>query len=340
MTTLTNANNINTAATNATTNNSSTIPASTFAGAIKSLTQKYKTMHLSNSIDQSISGSSSNNNNSNMNMSYKAGTTHIQPTTPATTINTSNMLTELGSNNVSNNSDNASTNNSDSTSSSDDNNANINKVVTTTTTTTGAGVLQANPGSVTAAVQLTTTTTTSTTQSGNQQANKLSNRNSIATPTGLTAKFSNANSLVNSLNANVEWTQVIKLNNGGANKIKSDLNNNSNDFNNNTTTQSSLKEQFNDQSSLMQLTQSSLNGANAQSIGSTLAGQTHIPTISYQANNASVASPAISGSTSNHSGTVVPPQSANRINKSPVMKKLSSPINLPAINDPGRSTPQ
>lgn len=332
MTTLTNAN------TNINNTNNNTIPASTFAGAIKSLTQKYKTMQLSNSVEN-------NNTNNNSNSSYK--TTYIHTATANTNnANLNNSANENGSNNLSNHSDNTSTSNSDSASSSDDNN----KVATN-------GVAgQVTPTSTSAALAAAPTTTSNSNANG--KTGTLSNRNSIATPTALTTKLTNSHNLVNSLNANVEWTQVIKLNNAGVNKIKSDLNNNSNDFNNNTN--SSSKELFNDQSTLIHLTQSSLNGVNVQSIANGLTSsnmsppQHVIPNISFPAANAnnnsnngttnssptSNINTVATGATTTANSLVQPPQPTSRLNKSPIMKKLSSPITLPAIEQGGRSTPQ
>jgi hypothetical protein len=286
-------------------NNNNTIPASnTFAGAIKSLTQKYKTMHLNNTIENN----SNNNVITNLNINYK--TSYIHTTQVNNNVNSS--INDNGFNNTSNNTDNAS-NNSDSNSSSDEN-----KV---TAAISGSVIQPIASNNTTSGIN---TTFGSNSINGNVKTGSLSNRNSLGTPTNVANKLSNANNLVSSLNANVEWTQVIKLN-AGTNRMKSDLNNNSNDFNNNITNSIS-KDQFNDQS-LMHLTQSSINGVNQQSIGNgiSMATETH----NLASTNPTASSP----------NAICQPQPNNRLTKSPIMKKISSPVTLPAI-DTGRVTPQ
>lgn len=105
---------------------------------------------------------------------------------------------------------------------------------------------------------------------------------------------------------NAEWTQFIKLNNQ---KNKPDMNNN--ELNGAT---------INEDASPIHLNSTASNNA---STGSSL----HMPVITYNNNNNSNSS----ANTSN-----VMPKSA----RSPIVKKLSSPINLPSIDTSiGRNTP-
>lgn len=170
---------------------------------------------------------------------------------------------------------------------------------------------------------------------------QLANRNSIAaTPTQHTK-------LLNSMNA--EWTQMIRINTG-KNK-SSDLNNNElNSANNNThshtnggtTGNGTTKDhQLLDTASIIHLkhgstnSNSSTNGVQTQHAingGSSNTNSMHMPILTYP--NTTMNSSMNNSSNSNHSSMNVGVllATANRLNKSPLAQKLSSPVTLPAID--------
>lgn len=237
-------------------------PSSAFAGAIKSLTQKYKTMHLTTSIDTST----------------LANHHHTAPTTP----------TNINYNNNSNN-------NSTFTYKNNYLNHSLDHAFNT-------------PGkSVEVSTNLNTQNSDSISSADDRQHVFNKNRASAT-------KQQN-------INANTEWTQMIKLPNGKT-TTKSDMNNNdlmppSNNNNNN-----------HEVSSLIHLSHNhTTSNSNNASTGSSL----HMPILSYNNNSNS------SSNTNSVQVTTAPSRSA----KSPVIKKISSPINLPSIEASlGRSTPQ
>lgn len=270
--------------TNATTTTSSSAnPANTFAGAIKNLTQKYKTMHLNTSIDtNNLSGSINTHLNNNYNL------TTINNTSPnSNSISTSNSNNSFPYKNNYLSSNNPTTNNTNghnnTLSSSIDHSLNTNNINNNTSNSGCEGNSSNNSESISL--------------SDDHKNNKinLTNRNSInnlnTTPT--LGKATNV--------TNAEWTQMVKLN---TSKTKSDLNNN--DLSMSTNSNVNSKDQFNE-ASIIHLAQGPTNGIVS----------TQMPVISF---------PNSTTTTSN--GNFI----TNRLNKSPFMQKLSSPITLPAID--------
>lgn len=255
-------------------------PTSAFAGAIKTLTQKYKTMHLTTSIDTTntsqipvvnhqpvavtnlnLTSLNNSNNNSIMTPNFQYKNTYLNHSIDPTFIN----IRSGGDTNLT-------TQNSDSLSSSDDKQHVF----------------------------------------SNKTPNTANRPSASNTPTF--TRIANGNT-------NVEWTQMIKLSNG---KAKSDLNNNDLISNNCAHTN-----QSNERSSLIHLSHQNGTNSNSNSNNASTGSSLHMPILSYNNN---------SNSSSNTNSVSVAP---NRSTRSPVIKKVQSPINLPSIDaSVGRSTPQ
>lgn len=294
----TNTTSVYTPATTGNSTNGSSNPANTFAGAIKNLTQKYKTMHLNTSIEtNNLTGSINTHLNGNNTNTNNYNLTTINNTSPnSNSISTSNSNNSFPYNNNNNkntylsagvgNNTNGTINNTNNghnntLSSSIDHSLNINNINNNTSNSGCEGNSSNNSESISLS-------------DDHSKKSNLPNRNSINnlnnTPTlGKVANITNA-----------EWTQMIKLNT----KTKSDLNNN--DLSMSTNSNVNSKDQFNE-ASIIHLAQGATNGIVS----------TQMPVISF---------PNSTTTTSN--GNFI----SNRLSKSPFMGKLSSPITLPAID--------
>lgn len=229
-------------ATSGSTNGQTNNPASTFAGAIKNLTQKYKIMHLNTLID-------TNNLTGSLN-------THLNGV-GATNGNAAYNLTTI--NNTSPNSNSISTSNS--------NNSfpyNKNNYLNGTSNTTPTGLTNGNHNNTMSSSidhSLNNNINNNTSNSGcegnssnNSESISLSDDHTKNSKLPTRTSNNNLNTLVKANNINnAEWTQMIKLNNG---KAKSDLNNN--DLSMSTNSNVNSKDQFND-ASIIHLTQGAAN---------------------------------------------------------------------------------
>lgn len=328
----TNIVNVHSTAVNNSNNSSSSTPANAFAGAIKSLTQKYKTMHLN---------TSSNNND----------------TSHSTTLNTTLNITN--NNNSSNSSNPTPTHFNSNNSSNSNSNTNtfsyktayISGGGTVNTTTTAPnhqhynlsnsidfGMNNTSNNSSSGGEQTSTNNSDSLSSSDDKQINfkttNLTNRNSSTNTTNsssktTTAQHGGSNNTTLTTGNTAEWTQMIKLTNG-----KSDLNNNDTNLNNSNSTSSN-----NDHSSpVIHLNTHSGTAGSTPSPVTTMTTTTTTTKDTLTSNNMPNVPIPISGGgvmSAGNGGTLI----TSRLTKSPLAKKISSPITLPPL-DAGRSTPQ
>lgn len=270
---------------------SSSNPATTFAGAIKNLTQKYKTMHLNGSIEPShLNGSvnSSLNNNITNSINASINITTLNSASPNST--NVNGNTPNGNNfhfkttYISNNTNGNSTNNALLNNSLDI--GMNNNTIHNNSNSSGDGNSSNNSESQSISDDR---------QNVLKPTNNFSNRNSLSTTPTL-GKVTNT--------TNAEWTQMIRLNTVKTNN-KSDLNNNDMNISNN-------KEHLIDTNGSTNTTP-------------------HMPVISFPNSATSFLHSNNNSVNGNHF-------MANRLNKSPLMQKLSSPVTLPAIENNNSSS--
>jgi len=229
-----NNNNLNNA------NISNTNPANTFAGAIKNLTQKYKTMHLNTSIETNhLTGSI------NTNLNNATGNAYNMTTINNTSPNSNSISTSTSNNSFPYNKNNNNTYlgnghmNSTLTGS-------IDHGINNNTSNSGCeGNSSNNSESLSLSDERQNMKNNFTNRNSlNTTAATVANNNTTVTPT--LGKVTNI--------TNAEWTQMIKLNTG---KTKSDLNNN--ELNISTNSNNCSKDQFTD-ASIIHLAQSTTNG--------------------------------------------------------------------------------
>jgi hypothetical protein len=300
------------------TSSSSANPANTFAGAIKNLTQKYKTMHLNTSIETShLSGSINANLNGTTTNSYNMGSSTINNTSPnSNSISTSTSNNSFPFKNTYSLSGNSNNNNATVAHQTNMNSSiehSINMNINNNTSNSGC---EGNSSNNSESLSLSDDRLISST-TNNVSKNNF-NRNSLTTTTPTLGKVTNI--------TNAEWTQMIKLNTG---KTKSDLNNN--DLNISTNSNNCSKDQFTD-ASIIHLAQSTTNG-----IVSTQMPVISFPNSQSAHNNNGMGSGGVNGT--NGSNNFL----SNRLSKNPFMQKMSSPITLPAIdtnNNGDKSSPQ
>lgn len=323
--------------------NNTVTAASAFAGAIKTLTQKYKTMHLTSPLDTTTAVSNNNNNinnNNNSNIVTNITTNNISPPSSpeqiqATTTATSPTTTNTNTNNTTNSANSSNfhyktayihhhhhhlpsapqqqqpLHSMNLNTSLDQTFNNISIIGEQTTPTTNSDNLVGLSLDEAAAKHHQMTKAATVTGTLNLTRN---------TPTP--AKMSN-----NSGGSTAaEWTQLIKLpvtngtNNAGPNSAlkthkSSDLNNNDLSMNNTSSTSNS--------------TNGNTNTTNVSTSSPTF----HMPML-----NSTGA--AYNNSNNSTNSTLNSTLMSNRSSKSPIVKKLSSPLTLPSIDAAGRSTPQ
>ena len=231
-----NNNNINNA------NINTTNPANTFAGAIKNLTQKYKTMHLNTSIETNhLTGSI------NTNLNNATGNAYNMTTINNTSPNSNSISTSTSNNSFPYNKNNTYLANGHLNSTLT---GSIDHGMNNNTSNSGC---EGNSSNNSESLSLSD-------ERQNMKSN-FTNRNSLnTTAAAAAATAANNNATVTPTLGkvtnitNAEWTQMIKLNTG---KTKSDLNNN--DLNISTNSNNCSKDQFTD-ASIIHLAQSTTNG--------------------------------------------------------------------------------